>query len=72
MRRHNPFYAWRTIWNANNLLKVGLVWRVGNMNSIKILGDKWLHSPVSYVVQSLVGILDRDAEVSELIDEDSN
>lgn len=67
---HNPSYA--SIWNTNSFLKTRLTRRVGNENSIKIGRDKWLWSPISYAVQSLKRILDRDDEVKELIDEDSN
>lgn len=64
-------YSWRSIWNSRSLLKVGLVWRVGNGDSNKIWNDKWIMSPTSYAVQSLVKILGRDARVKELIDEDT-
>lgn len=38
----NPSFIWRSIWRARNLLKMGLIWRVGNENSINIWDDKWL------------------------------
>ena len=65
----NPSYAWRSIWNAKQLLKKGLIWRVGDGNSIKIWEDKWFPNPISYEVQSPVRLLDPDARVSRLIDE---
>ena len=37
-----PSYAWRSI----------SVWRVGNGESIKIWGDRWIMSPTSYAIQS--------------------
>jgi hypothetical protein len=36
----NPSYALRSTWNVKNLLSVGLVWRVGDGNSIKIWKDR--------------------------------
>jgi hypothetical protein len=30
----NPSYAWRSIWSATTLLKIGLLWRVENGNTI--------------------------------------
>jgi len=48
-----PSYAWRSIFLARNLLKQGLVWRVGNGASIKIWGDRWIPTPISFSVQSL-------------------
>jgi hypothetical protein len=65
----NPSYAWRSIWNAIPLLKKGLIWRVGDGNSIKIWGDKWVPNPISYEVQSPIRFFDQDARVSRLIDE---
>jgi hypothetical protein len=31
-----PSYVWRSVWGAKNLLNDGLIWRVGNGDSIKI------------------------------------
>jgi hypothetical protein len=47
-----PSYAWRSIFSACDLLKQGLVWRVGNGESINIWGDRWLPTPITYTVQS--------------------
>lgn len=44
---------------------------MGNEDSIKIWKDKWILTPTSYTVQSLIKILGRDAWVKELIDEDT-
>lgn len=62
---YNPSYAWKSIQNANNLLKEGLVRRVGNESSIKFWRDKWLESPNSYSFQFSVRILDREANVKD-------
>jgi len=35
-----PSYAWRSIFSASDLLKQGLVWRVGNGANINIWGDR--------------------------------
>jgi hypothetical protein len=61
-------YAWRSIWNAKKLLEEGLVWRVGNGQSIKIWGDRWILSPSMYSIQSPPRILDREDKVGALID----
>jgi hypothetical protein len=63
-----PSFAWRSIFKSRDLLREGLVWRVGNGESIKIWEDKWLPSPVSYLVQSPIRLLPSDACVSSLID----
>jgi hypothetical protein len=64
-----PSYAWRSIFQSQRLLKEGLVWRVGNGESIKIWHDKWIPTPTSYMIQSPVNVLPTDACVSALIDE---
>jgi hypothetical protein len=66
-----PSYAWRSIWNAKKLLQAGLVWRVGDGRSIKIWGDRWLDSPYTFSIQTPIHVLDENARVSELIDEDA-
>jgi hypothetical protein len=48
-----PSYAWRSIFVARNLLKHGLVWRIGNGATVKIWGDRWIPTPISYSVQSI-------------------
>jgi hypothetical protein len=36
-----PSFAWRSLINSKELLKQGLIWRVGDGRSIKIWGHKW-------------------------------
>jgi hypothetical protein len=67
----NPSYAWRSIWNAKPLLGERMVWRVGDGRSIHVWGDKWLPMKVTHEVQSPIRILEEDAKVSALIDEDT-
>lgn len=64
-----PSFAWRSIWNARQLLQAGLVWRVGNGHSIHIWGDRWLPTQKTHMVQSPISILGQDARVKELMDE---
>jgi hypothetical protein len=66
----NPSYVWQSIWNAKFQLDEGMLWRVGNGRSIKIWGDKWLPSLMTFAIQSLVHILDSEAKVCELIGPD--
>jgi hypothetical protein len=65
----NPSYVWRSIWGAKKLVQDGMIWRVGDGNSIKIWGDKWIDSTFSGMIQSPVRVLGKDAKVSELIDD---
>lgn len=43
-----PSFAWRSIMSAYDLLKNGLVCRVGDGKDIKIWGDRWLPTPTSF------------------------
>jgi hypothetical protein len=63
-------FAWRSIFQAKDLLSLGLVWRERNRRSIKIWKDKWLPTPTTHTVQSPIGRLGKDAIVYELIDVD--
>lgn len=65
-------YAWRSIWNAKSLLQEGLVWRVGDGQSISIWKGRWIPTETTHAIQSLVRLLEGKAKVSELIDFDTN
>jgi hypothetical protein len=66
-----PSYAWRSIFQAREVLEKGLVWRVGNGEQIHIWGDKWLPTPSTFAVQSPVRVLRLSTQVVDLIDSDS-
>ncbi|GLT76793.1 hypothetical protein SLA2020_484310 [Shorea laevis] len=59
-------------FNSRVLLQEGLMWRVGTGNSIRIWKDKWMPSPVSYMVQSPTRVLHPEARVCELMEVDSH
>jgi hypothetical protein len=63
----NPLYAWRSIFNSREMLKQGLIWRVGNGKDIKIWGDKWLPTSPTFQVQSRAPGLDRILECPVLL-----
>jgi hypothetical protein len=69
--RAKPSFVWRSIFNARELLRKGLLWRVGDGRSIKIWGEKWLPAPTTYCVQSIPRSLDENSKVSDLIDQES-
>ena len=42
----NPFYSWRSIMSAQNLVRKGVQWRVGNESNIRIqVTNGYLHPP---------------------------
>jgi len=65
----NPSYAWRSIFKAKAIIEKGMLWRVGNGETIKIWGDKWLPSSGSSLVQSFPMGMNLDTRVSFLIDQ---
>lgn len=64
-------YAWKSILSARNVIRKGMVWRIGNGESVRIKMDKWLPTQSSRSVISPIPQLVPDAKVSELIDHDS-
>jgi hypothetical protein len=67
-----PLYIWWSIWNAKGLIKEGMVWKVRNGRNIKIWGDKWIPSLTTHTIQSPVSVLECEAKVCDLIDQDLN
>jgi hypothetical protein len=66
-----PSFAWRSIHSSQELLKEGLIWRIGNDSKVRIWKDRWVPSPSTYRIQSLPVLLNADSMVSELIDVDT-
>jgi hypothetical protein len=66
-----PSFAWRSIMSSQDLIKEGLIWRIGNGCLVQIWGDKWLPSPTTYAVQSPKKLLPENAKVSVLIDSET-
>jgi len=69
--RHNPSYAWRSIFASKDILKKGLQWRIGNGTSTKIWGDQWLPILGKRLIYNPAMGLDPDTLVCSLIDRNS-
>jgi hypothetical protein len=65
-----PSFVWRSLLSAIDLLKEGLVWRVGDGKSIHIWNEQWLPTPTYFLVQSPPRVISADSAVSTLIDSD--
>ena len=52
---------------AQHLVKKGIRWNVGNGDSIRVWGDKWLPSPSTFRITSPRQLLHVETRVSELI-----
>lgn len=46
--KRNASYMWKSILAAKELVKEGSRWKVGSEKTIKIWGDKWLTSPLTF------------------------
>jgi ribonuclease HI len=66
-----PSFAWRSIFSSCDLLKEGLVWRVGNGEKVRIWKDKWIPSSHYGQIYTPPSLLDEEATVSNLIDADT-
>lgn len=66
-----PSFAWRSILGSFGLVKEGLIWRIGNSQTVQIWGDTWIPQPSTFKVYSHPLILDLEATVKELINGDT-
>lgn len=53
-------YAWKSLLQAKHVVKLGVVWRVGNGQALKIRGDKWLPKVLGSRIVSPVSVLHLD------------
>jgi hypothetical protein len=67
---NKPSFAWRSIFSAKDLVQQGLIWRVGDGNSIHVWDDRWIPRPTSFLVQSPPNQIAGNSLVSNLIDRD--
>jgi len=63
--KENPSYAWRIIMKARGVLEMGLAWRVGNGESIRVWGDQWILGTSTRKVQTPILAGDPNMKVSE-------
>ncbi len=61
-------FVWRSICEANVVLKAGLRWRVGTGSRINIWKDAWLPTPTTHRVLTPIRVLAESATVDCLID----
>lgn len=45
-----PSFAWKSIQGSCEVMREGLIWRVGNGKKVSIWKDKWIRSPTTYKV----------------------
>ncbi|XP_062175976.1 uncharacterized protein LOC133881026 [Alnus glutinosa] len=66
-----PSFAWRSIFQARRIVEDGLLWRIGDGETVRIWKDKWLSTPLTSPTPSSHHRLDANAKVSNLIDRTS-
>lgn len=53
-----PNYARRSILSAMELVSIGVRWRIGNGDKVRIWGDSWLLENVGFTAFSSINVLD--------------
>ena len=61
-------YVWKSILSAQDIIKKGAVWCIGDGQSVCIKEDKWLPDEVYRKVSSPIPSIPPDVKVSSLID----
>ncbi|CAN0919889.1 Uncharacterized mitochondrial protein AtMg00310 [Linum grandiflorum] len=65
---YKPSFIWRSLMSAQDLVWQGSRWRIGNGDSVRIWGDKWLPTLPDFYIPSAPSGLPVNAKVSEPID----
>jgi hypothetical protein len=66
-----PSFAWRSIFQARRVVEEGMLWRIGDGESVWIWKDKWLLPPLTTLFHSPHHRLEANSKVSALIDRTS-
>jgi hypothetical protein len=69
---NRPSYVWKSLLSSRELLKDGLVWRIGDGSNVKIWKDRWLPTPITHAVQSPPTVILEDSLVATLIDHEAH
>ncbi|GAU51576.1 hypothetical protein TSUD_414250 [Trifolium subterraneum] len=49
---YNPSFAWRSMWQARQILSLGCRWRIGSGDNIRVMHDPWLRRSANRWVPS--------------------
>ncbi|XP_030957684.1 uncharacterized protein LOC115979763 [Quercus lobata] len=63
-------YAWKSIIGARDVIRKGMVWRIGTGEALRIKEDRWLPGHANCSVISPLPSMSPDVKVSSLIDPD--
>ncbi|XP_075675111.1 uncharacterized protein LOC142644344 [Castanea sativa] len=70
MESYSGSYAWKSILSARDVIRKGMVWRIGDGQSVRIKEDKWLPVKPSRLTLSPLPSFVVEAKVSFLINPD--
>ena len=65
---NRPSYVWRSIYAAQEIVRKGMRWNVGNGQKIRIWEDKWIPNSHSSKVISPTVLYPKISMVNDLID----
>ena len=65
-------FTWKSIIQAKHVIDLGPVWRIGNDQSVKIRGDRWLPQISASKIVSPVSVLPPGSKVCDLIDQEKH
>ena len=65
----NRSYAGKSILSARDVVRKGMIWRIGDVKTVSLKEDKWLLDQVYRSVSSPLPSIPPDAKVSIFIDE---
>lgn len=65
-------YTWKSIIQAKHVMDLGSVWRIGNGQSVKIRGDRWLPQISASKIVFRVSVLPPGSMVCDLIDQEEH
>ncbi|XP_030936458.1 uncharacterized protein LOC115961661 [Quercus lobata] len=64
-------YAWKSIINARDVIRKGMVWHIGTGEAVRIKEDRWLPGSTNCSVLLPLPSLAPDVKVSSLIDQET-
>ena len=63
-------YAWNSILGARDVIRKGMVWRIGNGQSVRLKEDRWLPKQCNKAIFPHLPSIQTETKVSSLINQD--
>ena len=65
-------FTWKSIIQAKHVMELGSIWRIGNGQSVKIRGDRWLPQISALKVVSPASVSPPRSKVCDVIDQEKH